>query len=60
MTRARRPAVGLAMAGALLLPGISGCASSVDPIERLGRKTAVRVFHTLTVPDDGPTTARRR
>ncbi|MFF9017683.1 hypothetical protein ACF09C_32595 [Streptomyces sp. NPDC014870] len=41
MSRARRPVIGLALAGALL--GISGCASSVDPIERLGRKAAERL-----------------
>ncbi|MEU9705174.1 hypothetical protein [Streptomyces sp. NPDC047981] len=41
MSRARRPVIGLVLAGALL--GISGCASSVDPIERLGRKAAQRL-----------------
>lgn len=41
MRRARRPAAALVLAGALL--GVTGCASSVDPIERLGRKAAVRV-----------------
>ncbi|MFD3944230.1 hypothetical protein [Streptomyces sp. NPDC058579] len=41
MSRARRPALVLALAGALL--GISGCASSVDPIERLSRKAAERL-----------------
>ncbi|MGW2016130.1 hypothetical protein [Streptomyces sp. NPDC001927] len=41
MSRARRPLLGLALAGALL--AISGCASSVDPIERLGRKAAQRL-----------------
>ncbi|MFD9035108.1 hypothetical protein ACFVZW_28830 [Streptomyces sp. NPDC059567] len=41
MTGARRLATGLALAGALL--GVTGCASSVDPIERLGRKAAERV-----------------
>ncbi|MFE5482167.1 hypothetical protein [Streptomyces sp. NPDC056527] len=41
MTAARRLATGLALAGALL--GVTGCASSVDPIERLGRKAAERV-----------------
>ncbi|MGW6564672.1 hypothetical protein [Streptomyces sp. NPDC054975] len=67
MTGARRPVAGLALAGALL--AISGCASSVDPIERLGRKAAervgegerdgsfsgaaARVLHTLAGLDDG-------
>lgn len=41
MTGARRLATGLALVGALL--GVTGCASSVDPIERLGRKAAERV-----------------
>ncbi|MEU9862636.1 hypothetical protein AB0D99_17365 [Streptomyces sp. NPDC047971] len=41
MSAARRLATGLALAGALL--GVTGCASSVDPIERLGRKAAARV-----------------
>ncbi|MFF3317171.1 hypothetical protein ACFYV5_16930 [Streptomyces sp. NPDC003035] len=41
MIRARRPAAGLALAGALL--GVTGCATSVDPIERLGRKAAVEL-----------------
>ncbi|GGT89065.1 MULTISPECIES: hypothetical protein [Streptomyces] len=41
MTRARRLPAGLALAGALL--ALPGCASSVDPIERLGRKAAERV-----------------
>ncbi|MFD0145827.1 MULTISPECIES: hypothetical protein [unclassified Streptomyces] len=41
MRRARRLAAGLVLAGALT--GMTGCASSVDPIERLGRKAAVRV-----------------
>ncbi|WP_251066597.1 hypothetical protein [Streptomyces sp. ISL-36] len=63
MIRARRPLAGLALAGALL--AASGCASSVDPIERLGRKaaervggrdatiqeTAARVFRSVVHPD---------
>ncbi|WP_329621673.1 hypothetical protein OG357_15210 [Streptomyces sp. NBC_01255] len=41
-TRRLRAAVaGAALAGALL--AVSGCASSVDPIERLGRKAAERM-----------------
>jgi hypothetical protein len=47
--RARRPAAGLALAGALL--GLTGCATSVDPIERLGRKAAVEL-RELREPGD--------
>ncbi|MFB7607991.1 hypothetical protein [Streptomyces gardneri] len=38
---ALRIATGAALAGALL--SVSACASSVDPIERLGRKAAERM-----------------
>lgn len=38
--RARRAVAGVALVGALLT--VSGCASAVDPIERLGRKAAER------------------
>ncbi|MFE2555304.1 hypothetical protein ACFXGT_04605 [Streptomyces sp. NPDC059352] len=38
--RARRAVAGVALVGALL--AVSGCASAVDPIERLGRKAAER------------------
>ncbi|MFC8271769.1 hypothetical protein ACFUJR_04330 [Streptomyces sp. NPDC057271] len=41
MRRARRVAAVLVLAGALA--GVTGSASSVDPIERLGRKAAARV-----------------
>ncbi|CAM5369509.1 hypothetical protein [Streptomyces narbonensis] len=41
MNRLRRAAAGAALAGVLL--AASGCASSVDPIERLGRKAAERM-----------------
>ncbi|MET9675228.1 hypothetical protein ABZY68_19340 [Streptomyces sp. NPDC006482] len=37
---ARRALAGVALAGVLL--GASGCASAVDPIERLGRKAVER------------------
>ncbi|MEX0173662.1 hypothetical protein [Streptomyces sp. LMG1-1-1.1] len=40
-TRARRLTAALAVTGALL--ALPACASSVDPIERLGRKAAERV-----------------
>ncbi|MFF4231445.1 polysaccharide deacetylase family protein [Streptomyces sp. NPDC001820] len=40
MTQAHRPLAGLLVAGALLT---AGCAQSVDPIERLGRKAAQQV-----------------
>ncbi|MER7520121.1 hypothetical protein [Streptomyces sp. NPDC126499] len=39
--RARRLSAVLALAGALF--ALPGCASSVDPIERLGRKAAEKV-----------------
>ncbi|MEU3691600.1 hypothetical protein [Streptomyces narbonensis] len=39
--RVRRIAAGAALAGALL--SVSACGSSVDPIERLGRKAAERM-----------------
>ncbi|MEU7071038.1 hypothetical protein AB0B30_21175 [Streptomyces narbonensis] len=41
VNRLRRAAAGAALAGVLL--AASGCASSVDPIERLGRKAAERM-----------------
>lgn len=50
--RARRIATGVALAGALL--SVSACGSSVDPIERLGRKAAER----MATPDT--TTAAER
>ncbi|MFC9704365.1 hypothetical protein ACFTWD_27130 [Streptomyces sp. NPDC056943] len=39
--RLRRALTGAALAGTLL--ALTGCASSVDPIERLGRKAAERM-----------------
>ncbi|MER5498800.1 MULTISPECIES: hypothetical protein [unclassified Streptomyces] len=48
MRRAHRLAAGLLAAGALLTA--TGCAQSVDPIERLGRKAAQWVGH----PDRAP------
>lgn len=42
MRRAHRPLAGLLTAGALLA-ATAGCAQSVDPIERLGRKAAQHV-----------------
>lgn len=39
--RIRAAVAGAALAGTLL--ALSGCASSVDPIERLGRKAAERM-----------------
>ncbi|MFI8519055.1 hypothetical protein ACIGEZ_14680 [Streptomyces sp. NPDC085481] len=41
MSRARRLTAALALTGALL--ALTACASSVDPIERLGRKAAEKV-----------------
>ncbi|MGW5421300.1 hypothetical protein [Streptomyces sp. NPDC003943] len=41
MSRARRLTAALALAGALF--ALPACASSVDPIERLGRKAAEKV-----------------
>lgn len=51
MIRARRLVAGLALAGALL--GVSGCASSMDPIERLGRKAAGELRDLGDLPDPG-------
>ncbi|MGW6419803.1 hypothetical protein [Streptomyces sp. NPDC055055] len=42
-TRARRWTAALAVTGTLL--ALPACASSVDPIERLGRKAVERVGH---------------
>lgn len=60
MIRARRPVAGLLLAGALL--ATSGCASSVDPIERLGRRAAERVMPAhgqAPAPDPAPWGGRR-
>ncbi|MFD3536578.1 hypothetical protein [Streptomyces sp. NPDC058664] len=53
--RARRPVAAAVLAGALL--AASGCASAVDPIERLGRKAVERVG--TAEPRDTATTAER-
>lgn len=52
MRRAHRLLAGLLAAGALLTT--SGCAQSVDPIERLGRKAAQKVNHPSPTPAAGP------
>ncbi|MFF2957477.1 hypothetical protein ACFVT1_00850 [Streptomyces sp. NPDC057963] len=52
MRGAYRPLAGLLAAGALLT-AIAGCAQSVDPIERLGRKAAQRVAHPRPTPAAG-------
>ncbi|WP_189958492.1 polysaccharide deacetylase family protein [Streptomyces alanosinicus] len=39
------------LASALLLAGVTGCAQSVDPIERLGKKAAERVHPHGPTPD---------
>lgn len=41
--RARRSLVGMLAAGVLAPALLTGCAQSVDPIERLGRKAAEKV-----------------
>ncbi|MGY4916606.1 hypothetical protein ACWD9K_15525 [Streptomyces sp. 900116325] len=53
MSRARRLLAGLLAAGALLT-ATAGCAQSVDPIERLGRKAAQKVQGPHRVPAAGP------
>lgn len=52
MRKAHRLLAGLLTAGALL--AATGCAQSVDPIERLGRKAAQRVHHPQRTPAAGP------
>lgn len=49
MTGAHRLLAGLLTAGALLT-ATTGCAQSVDPIERLGRKAAQRVKPSPSAP----------
>ncbi|WNI27152.1 hypothetical protein [Streptomyces sp. ITFR-16] len=49
MTGAHRLLAGLLAAGALLT-ATTGCAQSVDPIERLGRKAAQRVDRRPSAP----------
>ncbi|MFE6663107.1 hypothetical protein ACFVFH_06020 [Streptomyces sp. NPDC057697] len=51
MRRAHRSAAGLLLVGALLTT--TGCAQSVDPIERLGRKAAQRVNRPPEAPVHG-------
>ncbi|MFF0285307.1 hypothetical protein [Streptomyces sp. NPDC005262] len=53
MSRARRLLAGLLAAGALLT-ATAGCAQSVDPIERLGRKAAQKVQGPHRAPAAGP------
>ncbi|MER7808541.1 hypothetical protein [Streptomyces sp900116325] len=53
MSRARRLLAGLLAAGALLT-ATAGCAQSVDPIERLGRKAAQKVQGPHHAPAAGP------
>ncbi|WP_392672120.1 hypothetical protein [Streptomyces sp. LN785] len=50
MNRARRLLAGLLAAGVLLAP-VAGCAQSVDPIERLGRKAAQKVHRPHRAPE---------
>lgn len=52
MRKAHRLLAGLLAAGALL--AATGCAQSVDPIERLGRKAAQKVHHPQRTPEAGP------
>ncbi|SCF56713.1 hypothetical protein GA0115254_101624 [Streptomyces sp. Ncost-T10-10d] len=53
MRRAHRLLAGLLTTGALLA-ATTGCAQSVDPIERLGRKAAQKVTHPKPSPAAGP------
>ncbi|WP_327129326.1 hypothetical protein [Streptomyces sp. NBC_01727] len=53
MSGARRLLAGLLAAGALLT-ATAGCAQSVDPIERLGRKAAQKVQGPHRAPAAGP------
>ncbi|WP_443049123.1 hypothetical protein [Streptomyces sp. NBC_00316] len=49
MSRVRRPLAGV-LAAVALLTAATGCAQSVDPIERLGRKAAQKVNHPHPAP----------
>lgn len=49
MSGARRPLAGV-LAAVALLTAATGCAQSVDPIERLGRKAAQKVHHPHPAP----------
>ncbi|MFH8471322.1 hypothetical protein [Streptomyces sp. NPDC018000] len=53
MRRVHRLLAGLLTAGALLT-ATAGCAQSVDPIERLGRKAAQKVTRPRPAPAAGP------
>lgn len=57
MRRAHRLLAGVLAAGALLT-ATTGCAQSVDPIERLGRKAAQRVNRPPSAPALRPAAAR--
>ncbi|MFF1926390.1 hypothetical protein ACFVW8_38230, partial [Streptomyces sp. NPDC058221] len=56
MRGAHRLLAGVLAAGALLTA--TGCAQSVDPIERLGRKAAQRVNRPPSAPAVRPAAAR--
>lgn len=60
MRRAHRLLAGLLATGALLT-ATAGCAQSVDPIERLGRKAAQKVSrpHRTPGPEAGAESERR-
>ncbi|MGY4933141.1 hypothetical protein ACWD7T_18920 [Streptomyces sp. 900116325] len=60
MSRARRLLAGLLAAG-VLLAATAGCAQSVDPIERLGRKAAQKVQgpHRAPAAESGPKAGAR-
>ncbi|WP_406093539.1 hypothetical protein [Streptomyces sp. NBC_01013] len=57
MRRAHRLLAGLLTAGALLT-ATAGCAQSVDPIERLGRKAAQRVHPSPSAREARPAAVR--
>lgn len=57
MRRAHRLLAGLLTAGALLTV-TAGCAQSVDPIERLGRKAAQRMNPSPSAPEARPAAVR--
>jgi hypothetical protein len=58
MRRVRRLLAGLLATGALLTV-TAGCAQSVDPIERLGRKAAQKVSRPHRTPAPGEESERR-
>ncbi|MFG2558196.1 hypothetical protein [Streptomyces sp. NPDC048496] len=59
MRRAHRLLAGLLATGALLT-ATAGCAQSVDPIERLGRKAAQKVSRPHRTPGPGPAAESER